>query len=51
MKVTPCETVESAVDQAIQAAGEDGIVCAMGSLYMAGRIRTYLKKLSTNEAE
>ena len=51
MKVTPCETVEAAVDQAMQAAGKDGIVCAMGSLYMAGRIRTYLKKLSANEAE
>ncbi len=40
-----CDTVESAVDQAIAAAGTDGVICALGSLYMAGRIRTYLQSL------
>jgi len=51
IKATACDTVEHAVEQAMQAAGEDGIVCAMGSLYMAGRIRTCLKNISANEAK
>ena len=34
-----CETVEEAVAAAMEAAGKDGAVCALGSLYMSGAIR------------
>ena len=34
-----CESIPEAVAAAKEAAGEDGAVCAVGSLYMAGPIR------------
>ena len=39
-KVSVCGSVREAVAAAIDAAGEDGMVCAVGSLYLAGAIRT-----------
>lgn len=33
---------KKAVDKAIAISGEDGFVCALGSLYLAGAVRTYL---------
>lgn len=37
--VTACESVADAVDKARELAGEDGMVCAVGSLYLAGSVR------------
>lgn len=37
--VTVCESVGEAVDTARELAGEDGMVCATGSLYLAGAVR------------
>lgn len=37
--VTPCASVAEAVDTAKELAGEDGIVCASGSLYLVGSVR------------
>lgn len=36
---TVCETVEDGVRAAMERAGEDGMVCAVGSIYMCGPIR------------
>ena len=37
--VTVCESIKEGVSAAIDAAGKDGMVCAVGSLYMVGEIR------------
>ncbi len=37
-----CDTVPEAVQTAQQKAGSDGIICALGSLYLAGDIRAFL---------
>ena len=37
--VTPCASVSEGVKCALELAGEDGLVCAFGSLYMTGEIR------------
>lgn len=37
--VTPCASVAEAVDTAKELAGEDGMVCASGSLYLVGSVR------------
>ena len=37
-----CDTVPEAVQTAQQKAGSDGIICALGSLYLAGDIRALL---------
>ena len=39
-KTTVCDNVREAVATAVDAAGKDGMVCAVGSLYLAGAIRT-----------
>lgn len=39
LPVTACGSTGEAVDKAIEFAGEDGVVIAFGSLYMAGAIR------------
>lgn len=44
---TPCPSPEEGIAAAMTAAGADGIVCALGSLYMSGDIRRYL--LAHNE--
>ncbi len=36
-----CQSVREGVQAALEAAGETGLVCAFGSLYMAGTIREY----------
>ena len=36
---TPCATVADGVKKACELAGENGLVCAFGSLYMTGEIR------------
>ena len=37
--VSVCASVPEGVEAAKAAAGEDGMVCAVGSLYMAGAVR------------
>ena len=41
---TACDSVASGVQLAIARAGKDGIVCALGSLYMLGDVRSSLGK-------
>lgn len=43
VKVTPCSSIEEGVKEAINRAGSEGIVCAVGSLYMIGDIRKCIK--------
>jgi dihydrofolate synthase/folylpolyglutamate synthase len=42
MTATACNTVNDGVHLAIERAGSDGIVCALGSLYMLGDVRASL---------
>jgi dihydrofolate synthase/folylpolyglutamate synthase len=37
--VTVCDTVEDGVRSALEKAGEDGMACAVGSIYMCGAVR------------
>ena len=37
--VTVCQSIGEAVDTARERCGEDGMVCAVGSLYLAGEVR------------
>ena len=37
--VTVCESIPEGVETASALAGEDGVACAVGSLYMAGAVR------------
>ena len=39
VRAEACETVAEGVRRAMDAAGRDGVVCALGSLYMAGEVR------------
>ena len=39
VEAIPCESVADGVHKAIAFAGEDGVVCAVGSLYMSGEVR------------
>ena len=41
---TPCPSVEAGVEAALAAEGRDGVACALGSLYMAGDVRSYFVK-------
>ena len=45
LPVTACESVEEGVRTAIAHAGEDGAVCACGSLYMISEICAALERL------
>ena len=42
--VTVCPAPAQAAARALAQAGEDDVICAVGSLYMAGAIRTYLRR-------
>lgn len=44
VKAIACESIKEGVDNALQVAGQDGVICAIGSLYMVGDIRAYLLK-------
>ena len=43
VKATPCSSVADGVARAIQAEGEDGVACALGSLYMSGEVRSWFR--------
>ncbi|MEZ4508701.1 MAG: hypothetical protein R2881_03345 [Eubacteriales bacterium] len=42
LSATPCDSIADGVRLAILKAGPDGIVCAVGSLYMLGEVRSAL---------
>lgn len=42
--VIACESTEQGIEVALKFAGEDGVVCSVGSLYSAGRVRAYFGK-------
>ncbi len=42
--VTPCESLAKALELARNAAGNDGVVCCFGSLFLASEIKEALKK-------
>lgn len=37
----PCGSIRQGIETAINMAGEDGLVCSVGSLYFAGAVRAY----------
>lgn len=39
VKALPCPSVKEGIAAAMEAAGEDGAVCALGSLYLCGEVR------------
>jgi len=39
VEAVPCPSVQDGVREAVEAAGTEGIVCALGSLYMSGEVR------------
>lgn len=41
VSATACDSVEAGLRHALALAGKDGIVCALGSLYMLGDVRAY----------
>ena len=45
VRAEACETVAEGVHRAMDAAGRDGVVCALGSLYMAGEVRALFPKV------
>ena len=47
--VRPCGSVEEAVAAAAALAGENGVVCALGSLYFSGDVRRAVEALGTPE--
>ena len=42
--VTACESIEAGIKEALTLAGDDGVVCSVGSLYTAGVVRAYFGK-------
>ena len=44
VEATPADSIPAGVAQAIELAGKDGVVCALGSLYMSGDIRACFQK-------
>ncbi len=40
-----CGTVEEGISDAVQAAGQGGIVCSLGSLYLSGAVRRAVERL------
>jgi len=42
--VTACDSIENGIIKAIELAGEDGVVCSVGSLYTAGTVRAFFGK-------
>lgn len=37
----PCASIDGGIETALSLAGEDGLVCSVGSLYFAGTVRNY----------
>ena len=45
VEATACESIEQGILSALSAAGEDGVVVAFGSLYLAGEVRKCFHRL------
>ena len=46
VSAAPCSSVEAGVRTAVAHAGKDGVVCALGSLYMLGDVREAVRKIA-----
>ena len=44
VQATPFSTIDEGVNYAIELAGEDGVVCSIGSLYLSGDVRKAYEK-------
>lgn len=44
VQATACQTVNEGIRTAIQKAGDHAVVCALGSLYLAGEIQSFFEK-------
>ncbi len=42
--VTACTSIEQGIQKALELAGKTGVVCSVGSLYTAGRVRAFFGK-------
>jgi dihydrofolate synthase/folylpolyglutamate synthase len=42
LNAVSCQSVQEGVSKALEQAGNDGIVCALGSLYLLGDVRSIL---------
>ena len=40
VEARPCASVETGLEAALAAAGKDGVICALGSLYLCGEVRS-----------
>ena len=40
VEARPCASVEEGLETALSAAGKDGVICALGSLYLCGALRS-----------
>lgn len=40
VEARPCASVETGLEAALAAAGRDGVICALGSLYLCGEVRS-----------
>lgn len=47
----PCPTIEDGVKEALQTAGRDGVVCALGSLYFSEDVRRAYQAVRPHPAE
>ena len=44
VQATACQTVNEGIRTAIKKAGDHAVVCALGSLYLAGEIQSFFEK-------
>jgi len=44
VQATACQTVNEGIRTAIKKAGDRAVVCALGSLYLAGEIQSFFEK-------
>lgn len=47
----PCPNITQGIETAINMAGENGLVCSVGSLYFAGAVRSYFGEQTTTKNE
>ena len=44
-RAVSCAAIEDGVSRAVEEAGDDGVVCALGSLYFSGDVRAAVEKI------
>jgi len=37
----PCQSIQEGIEKSREMAGKDGVVCCVGSLYLAGEVRSH----------